>query len=168
MLVLLGCQSTPKQDYDVGYDFSQLKSFTIVDTHDAEDPFTSDRVKLDISNALQAQGFEQKANEGDFSVNFALKTEDKPQDSGLSIGLGTGSWGKHGGVGVGTSVGVPVGSNDEKLQTIQIDIIDPTENRLIWRGTDQYEFQQGGEKKATKTTETVIKILAQFPPQKSN
>jgi hypothetical protein len=145
-LAALGCQSTPKNDYDINYDFSQLQSFNLV-------------------QALVSQGFIQTDNNADFMVSFAFQTETKPKSSGLSIGLGTGSWGSSGGASIGTSIGVPIGSDSAKMQTIQIDVIDPEGKRLIWRGTDKYDFEQGGELKAQKTAETVYHILQQFPPK---
>ena len=166
-LAISGCQSTPKNDYAIDYDFSQLKSFSLLDVVNAEDPLTLQRVREDIIQTLIQQGFTQQAQPSDFNVSFALKTEDKPKNSGLSIGLGTGGWGSSGGASIGTSVGVPIGSDTAKVQTIQIDIIDPISNRLIWRGSDQYDFDMGGQDKANKTAETVQQILQQFPPKKA-
>ncbi|WP_434938814.1 DUF4136 domain-containing protein [Shewanella sp. HL-SH8] len=164
-LAALGCQSTQKNDYDINYDFSQLQSFSLVDVANTDDPLTVQRVNRDIVQALVNQGFIQTDNNADFLVSFAFQTETKPKSSGLSIGLGTGSWGSSGGASIGTSIGVPIGSDSAKMQTIQIDVIDPKENRLIWRGTDKYDFEQGGELKAQKTAETVYHILQQFPPK---
>ncbi len=84
----------------------------------------------------------------------------------MSIGLGSGTWGSGGGIGLGTSIGIPLGSDTAKTQTIQIDIVDPKDKRLIWRGNGQYNFDQGGEEKALEINKTVVAILAQFPPQK--
>lgn len=165
-LTISGCQSTPKNDYDVDYDFSQLKSFTLLDVVNADDPLTVQRVRENIIQTLTQQGFTQQAQPSDFNVSFAFKTEDKPKSSGMSIGLGTGGWGSSGGASIGTSVGVPIGSDTAKIQTIQIDIIDPIKNRLIWRGSDKYDFDMGGQDKADKTAETVQQILKQFPPKK--
>ncbi|UJF23001.1 DUF4136 domain-containing protein [Shewanella sp. OMA3-2] len=164
-LVILGCQSTPKNDYDINYDFSQLQSFNLINVTNSDDPLTVQRVKQNITDALVKQGFTQTDNQADFSVSFAFETEEKPKSSGLSIGLGTGSWGSGGGASVGTSIGVPLGSDSAKVQIIQIDIIDPKQNKLIWRGTDKYDFEEGGEHKANKTAETVYHILQQFPPK---
>lgn len=164
-LAILGCQSAPKNDYDIDYDFSQLQSFNLIDVTKSDDPLTVDRVKQNITDALISQGFTQTDSQADFLVNFAFKTEEKPKSSGLSIGLGTGSWGSGGGASVGTSIGVPIGSDNAKIQIIQIDIIDPNQNKLIWRGSDQYDFEEGGEHKAKKTAETVYHILQQFPPK---
>jgi hypothetical protein len=93
----------------------------------------------------------------------------QPESGWTSTNIGitsAGTWGSSGGVSVGTNVGVPIGSSTAKIQTIQIDIIDPVTNRLIWRGSDSFNFDAGGEQKAADTQATVSNILSQFPPKK--
>ena len=165
-LLLTACSSTPKSDYDVDYDFTQLNSFQEQAPAQSSDPLSAARIQAAIANTLREKGFTQKKSQADFRVTFNYRVDDKPNDSGLSIGLGTGTWGSSGGVSVGTSVGVPIGSDTAKMQTIQIDIVDPTTNRLIWRGTDSFDFDAGGEQKVIDTQATVSEILSQFPPQK--
>lgn len=165
-LVLSGCKSTPKQDYDVNYDFSRLKSFTQVAPQQTTDQLSSDRIKQSISSALTAQGYVQKDKDPDFIVTYGFRVDDKPSGSGFSIGLGAGSWGKSGGGSLGTSVAVPVGSDSAKVQTIQIDVIDPNTKKLIWRGSDKFNFDEGGKQKVEETNNTVNNILALFPPKK--
>lgn len=165
-MLLSACTSSPKSDYDVGYDFTQLHTFQQQAPAQSNDPLSASRIKIDIANTLEEKGFTQDKSKADFLVTFGYRIDDKPKDSGLSIGLGTGTWGSSGGVSVGTSMGIPIGSSTAKVQTIQIDIIEPLTNRLIWRGSDSFNFDAGGEQKAADTQATVSKILSQFPPQK--
>ncbi|MDO6619201.1 MULTISPECIES: DUF4136 domain-containing protein [unclassified Shewanella] len=183
MLLLLGlsaCQSTTgKSDFDTKYDFSQLKRFHFIEVSNQGDQLSAERIRASIRANLLAKNFiEQVENDlavsgeatgnditGDFGVSYAFLTKDKPKSSGLSIGLGTGTSGSNGGIGIGTSMGIPIGSDSAKIQVIQIDIIDLKDNRLIWRGTDEYDFESGGNEKVTETTKTINTILAQFPPQ---
>ena len=166
-LVLLACSSKPNQDYDTGYDFSQLHTFSGITTASNSDPLSAQRSADAIQSSLLTQGFKQADDTAQFKVNYTFNITDKPKKSGLSIGLGTGNWGSSGGVGIGTSVGVPIGNDSAKLQTIQIDMIDIKTQQLIWRGSDNFSFDTGGEDKAQLTQQTVAKILAQFPPQES-
>lgn len=173
-LLLSACSSQPKNDYDLNFDFTQLTHFSQLASPPTDDPLSAQRIQTDISQQLNQKGFielthteTQTADKtADFLVTYAINTTDKPKDSGLSIGLGTGTFGSSGGIGVGTSVGVPLGSDTAKVQTIQIDILDPSGKRLIWRGSDSYDFDMGGNEKAQETTKAVSRILAQFPPQK--
>ena len=166
LVLLASCATKPKQDYDVNYNFSALKTFNQLTVKQTDDPLTADRINNDIKQTLLNQGYVFKADNADFVVNYAFVTENKEKDSGLSIGLGSGTWGSGGGISLGTSIGIPLGSDTAKTQTIQIDIIDPTDKRLIWRGNGQYHFDQGGEDKAKGINQTVVAILAQFPPKK--
>lgn len=166
LILLSACSSTPKHDYDLNYDFSKLTSFSQIVPPANNDPLSANRIQLAIETALSKQGFIKQETNPDFHVTYGFKVEDKPKDSGFSIGLGTGSWGSSGGASIGTSVDVPVGSDTAKIQIIQIDIIDPKTNKLIWRGSDRFTFDEGGNAKAEETNATVAKILAQFPPQK--
>ena len=163
-LMLSACTSKPKSDYDTEYDFSQLNSFETVSPSKTNDPLSASRIEDAIAAALSKQGFVMVQQQADFNVTYSFKVENKPKKSGLSIGLGTGTWGSSGGVSVGTSVGVPIGSDTAQIQTIQIDIINPKTNKLIWRGTDKFDFDAGGEEKTAETQKTVTKILSQFPP----
>jgi len=165
MVFLGACSSKPKNDYDLNYDFKTLQSFSQLAPQPNDDPLSAQRIQTEISQQLRQKGFTESQSSPDFSVAYRLLTQDKPKDSGLSIGLGTGSFGRSGGIGIGTSVGVPLGSDTAKIQTIQIDIIDTKTNKLIWRGSDSFDFDAGGDKKAQDTAKAVSRILAQFPPQ---
>lgn len=166
ILTISACQSTKSNsDYDTKYDFSQLKSFHFIETPDQGDQLSAERIRANIRTTLIAKGFTEQAEQSDFLVSYAFLTKDKPKSSGLSIGLGTGTSGSHGGVGVGTSMGIPIGSDSAKIQVIQVDMIDTKENRLIWRGTDEFDFEAGGDKKVAETSKTINQILALFPPQ---
>ena len=166
LLFLVSCAAKPKQDYDVNYDFSVLKTFSQLTVEQTDDPLTADRIKDDIKQTLINQGYIFKIDNADFMVSYAFMTKSKEKNSGLSIGLGSGTRGASGGISLGTSIGIPLGSDTAKTQTIQIDIVDPTEKRLIWRGNGQYHFEQGGEDKTKGINQTIVSILAQFPPTK--
>jgi hypothetical protein len=166
LFALLGCSSAPKNDYDLDYNFSPLKTFSQVEPAQTTDPLSAARIQQSIAAALIAQGFIQQDEAADFLVTYGFRVDDKPKDSGFSIGLGAGSWGSSSGASIGTSVDVPVGSDTAKIQTIQIDVLDPQTQKLIWRGSDKFTFDDGGEEKAQETNATVSKILALFPPQK--
>ncbi len=156
----------PRTDYAVDFDFSRLENFTMLPAPASDDPISAERISNQISRDLQNKGFKEYPRATDFLVGFSLSTGDKPDESNVSIGLGTGSWGRSGGISVGTAVDLPTSKN-VKEQEVDIRIYDPS-RRLIWRGTDSYDFKDGGEKKATAAQKTVDKILAQFPPQPEN
>ena len=81
--------------------------------------------------------------------------------SSISFGMGGGHYGRYGGVGYHTAI-----SNYEE-GSLTIDIIDPAEEKTIWRGVGARAVYQGSNpEKATRiVNESVAKILQQFPPQ---
>lgn len=161
--ILLGaCQSGPKVDYDTKTDFTALKTFALLSPPQTTDPLSSERIRTAVQQSLLAKGFTE-GDKADFQVTWVFETGSKPPSSGLSIGLGTGSWGRSGGVSVGTSVGIPLGG-DKLYQVIQIDVLSSGADKLLWRGTDSFEFREGGDDKADATRTTVDKILLAFPP----
>ncbi|MBR9726419.1 DUF4136 domain-containing protein [Shewanella intestini] len=165
---LAGCVSAPKIDYDINYDFSKLTTYQFLSQTEKTqqaDPLTASRVKAAIEQVLNGQGYQAILNSSDFTVNYRLLTTEKPKSSGLSIGLGTGSSGRNGSIGIGTSVGVPIGNDTVTEQQVQIDIIDSQTNKLIWRGAAPLKLTKGGEAKVEATTNTVKHILSAFPPQ---
>ncbi|NKF49655.1 DUF4136 domain-containing protein [Shewanella sp. WXL01] len=164
LLLLAGCKSTPQSDYDTNYDFNQLKSYSHLVLEEATDTISAERIKQAIDTQLQAQGFKLKQGDSDFLVSYRFITQEKPKSSGMSIGLGTGTSGRHGSIGIGTSI--PVGEEMVTEQSIQIDVVDSKTNRLIWRGSDKFDFDKGGEAKLESTNATVANILSVFPPQK--
>ena len=164
VILLSACAGQPpRTDYAVDFDFSKLENFTLLPAPQNDDPISAERISNQISRDLQNKGFRDYPRAPDFLVGFSLSTADKPDDSNVSIGIGTGTWGRSGGISVGTAVDLPT-SKETKEQIIDIRIYDPS-RRLIWRGTDGYDFKEGGEKKAASAQKAVAKILAQFPPQ---
>ncbi|MGI2259022.1 DUF4136 domain-containing protein [Shewanella sp. GXUN23E] len=163
-LLLAACAGTPpRTDYNVDFNFSKLENFTMLPAPITDDPISAERISNQISRDLTSKGFKDYPRAPDFLVGFDLATQDKPKDSNVSIGLGTGTWGSNGGISLGTAVDLPTGK-DTKEQIIDIRIYDPS-RRLIWRGTDSYDFSSGGDKKAQAAQKAVANILAQFPPQ---
>ncbi|QYJ74572.1 DUF4136 domain-containing protein [Shewanella sp. FJAT-52076] len=162
LLSLAACQSGPKTDYDPNTNFAAMKHFALQPPEQTNDPLSSEHIAMAVTQTLMAKGMSQ-SDTPDFRVTWVFQTGTKPPSSGLSIGLGTGSWGHSGGVSVGTSVGLPLGG-EKQYQQIQIDILTASGDRLLWRGSDNFEFSDGGEDKAEATQKTVAKILAAFPP----
>ncbi|MBT1443615.1 DUF4136 domain-containing protein [Shewanella sp. JM162201] len=180
-LLLLGaCQSGPKTDYDPKVNFAAMQTFTLLSPAQTSDPLSSERIRAAIGDSLRAKGMREingqnngqtnsndnsdPTSSADIKVTWAFETGSKPSNSGLSIGLGSGSWGHSGGIGVGTSIGIPIGG-DTLYQLIQIDVLSAAGDKLLWRGSDGFEFSDGGDNKAKATKETVDKILASFPPK---
>lgn len=170
--LILGCSTLEvSQDYDVQTDFSQLRTFAwqndVQPKYDdirLNSSLLDQRIRRAVEEALVSAGFVKTTRqEAQFLVAYELavrqRIESQPQ-SGIGFGVGMG--GPRGGVMV--SSGSDVRSYDQGL--LLVDVLDPGSGRLLWRGkaTDRFVQHSDPEKNTQKINETVIKVMAQFPP----
>lgn len=169
--ILSGCSSVSvKRDFDTSTDFTPLKTFA---WQHAKQPETGDpqldndlndeRIRKAITANLSAKGF-QAAERGkaDFLVAYFVDHQRKLSSSSMSVGVGRSSYGRHGSVGYNTGVS----EYDQSILTI--DIIDPADEKTIWRGVGTRAAYSGSnpQKYAKRTNESVEKILKKFPPKR--
>ena len=83
---LSACSTKPKNDYDLNYNFKALQSFSQLAPQPNDDPLSAQRIQTEITQQLSQKGFTENASSPDFKVAYGLLTQDKPKDSGLSIG----------------------------------------------------------------------------------
>lgn len=162
IFVIGGCSTiSVNQDYDPGYDFSQLKTFGFlpVPSDAGIDQLSASRLGDAIKSELTAKGY-TLSEEADFGValHFGQQTKTNVQ----SYGYGYGGWWGRPGIG-----GVDVTQYDEG--TLVIDFIDIEKNELIWRGTGTGVISDSPsvEEKTENVNNAVKQILAQFPPTKN-
>lgn len=169
--LLSGCSSTSvKLDYDPGTDFSTLKTYAWQHAKQPEtgDPridndLMDDRVRRAVDQTLAAKGYRPTDPEGaDFRVAYFVEYQRKLNSSSVSVGVGRGSYGRYGGMGYSTGI-----SEYDEANLI-IDIIDPADEKTIWRGVGSRTAYSGSSpKKMTKiANESVAGILKKFPPGK--
>jgi len=171
ILLLTACGSAPttKFDYNQKTDFSLFKSFqfdeksnTNVDTN----PVMDSRIKQAIESALTRQLFIHKTELADLQVTFHFSQQEKANNSSFSIGLGGARIGGSGGAGIGVSTSIPIDSDATIITKIFIDI--SHNNEAIWHGTDTYESKENMsyQEKELLITDTVNRLLSNFPPVK--
>ncbi|MEN8254826.1 MAG: DUF4136 domain-containing protein [Verrucomicrobiota bacterium] len=167
---LAGCSSiSVSRDYDTTADFSGLKTFA---WQHAEQPKTGDpridndlhdeRIRAAVNENLAAKGFQpgDRAN-ADFMVVYFVEYKRKLSSGSISFGLGGGSYGRYGGVGYNTGV------SEYDQSCLTIDMVNPADEKMIWRGVGSRSAYDGSSPE--KTTEivnaSVAKILKRFPPK---
>ncbi len=172
LLVLQACSGIKvSQDYEQGYDFSKLKTYTWKPNDDQEygivdNDLMDRRVRTAIENTLSARQYKQVfSGNPDFYISYHLTIEQIIHSSNVGGGFSVGrsSGGRYGSIGVGT--GTRVQTYDQG--TLLIDITDGSSNKLIWRGTSTQSVSEHSdpEKITQSVNETVEKTLLQFPPQ---
>lgn len=177
MLLVVACSSfTVDSDFTPETNFASFKTYSWYSAK-LRDPKALDylggdifdrRVRQAIDTNLQAKGFVLKTEgDVDFKVNYDVLTEDR-QDirtyntyGGYAPGFGYGGFYGYGGLGSTQTQVI----NYKQGQLI-VDIIEPTNEVLVWRGTAEGRIPQNEspERRERGTQELIMKILANFPP----
>lgn len=167
-LALASCGSKPYTDYDTGYDFAGIQRYLLESRIDKQQALMDSRIESALSAELQARGLTAAANPAntDVVVRYSLAAEERPNNSRVSIGLGSGSYGGRGGASIGGSVSAPLGQSMLLYNSIQLDILDAASGQLIWRGSDAFEVKGKADAQALNdaASATVTRILRDFPP----
>jgi uncharacterized protein DUF4136 len=169
-MVLAACATSPSADidfdYDTAADFTALKTFAwMAPTGNAvADELLVKRIRGAVDAQLQAKG-RTASNSPDFLIGMQL--------SGKTT---------HGGsVGVGVSVGIPVGRAgrvsvgggkskpiEKKEGTLVLDFLDAKTKSLVWRATASGAVEPSStpEYQQNRVNAVVAEMLSYFPPRK--
>lgn len=175
ILVTTGCSGIQtSQDYDPATDFQSIKTFgwaspSQPQTGDQriDNPFRDARIRAAIQRRLEEKGFVFKPDQAaDFLVRYqyTLRRRIDSAGTGGGIGFGIGSYGRSGGIAIGT--GNDVREVDEG--TLVIDLVSAGSDALLWRGNGTERFQEYDDpnQAGQDINKLVETILNQFPPPK--
>ncbi len=170
MALIAGCSSVSvNQDYDASTDFSPLKTFA---WQYAAQPQTGDpridndlndeRIRKAVNATLSGKGFQlvDRAH-ADFLVAYFIDCHRELRPGSMSVGVGRGSMGRYGGMGYYS------GTTEYRETLLTIDILEPAEEKTIWRGVGARPSYEGSspEKTTQIVNESVREILKNFPPE---
>lgn len=177
LLVLLSaCQTSQvNRDFDVSRDFGGYRSWSWKEPgvqYQPDDPriksdLTEQRIRQSVSAQLDQRGLRMATAGGraDVQVQAWLIVENRQQLVSTNYGGGWGPWGGYG------NWGGPVSSEtrsvDYTVTTVQIDLFDGKDGKLVWRGSTERILNQDNAPNARETAirQTVAKILEQYPPR---
>jgi hypothetical protein len=176
LLWIPGCSSiTVNHDYNADYNFQALHTYSWLDDHktvssDARinNDLVKDRMVKAIESALNAKGYTKVAQtEASFLVSWHGAIDSKLQVDTIDhyyrpYGYGTGgTYDPFMGSGIRQTV-----VSEYDLGTLLIDILDPKEHKLVWRGTGQgvVHADRTPDERTAEINNAVVDILAQFPP----
>jgi hypothetical protein len=173
ILSISACSSVKvSQDYDLDKPLPAMKTYQWQTAAQAktgnvrvDNPLLNERIRGAVDQVFAQNGFQKTAaGTPDFLVTyqFSISQKIKSDDVRGGVGFGMGSYGRHGGVAIGT--GGTVTSYDEGL--LVIDLSD-SQGTLLWRGrgTRYLPAHTNPEKTEKIYNELVEKILEQFPPK---
>lgn len=164
-------------DYDQDFDFNKLNSWN---WKHAEQPQTGNklidsdlqdrRIRSSINTVLKEKSMTTVNASPDFLVSYEVKLETKQRTSTMSVGVGLGRWGSSGGVSVGGSAPVASRSTPYQVGTLFIDVLNPANGDLLWRGSGQATLDDDAtpEEQNANMLEAVRKIMENFPPASSS
>lgn len=170
-LVAMGCSGIQvSQDYDPATSFGSLERFrweTTVQESTGDprldNPLRDSRIRKAVERVLKEKGLAPSKDGGaTFLIRYREALNKKLESAG-GIGFGIGSYGRHGGVAIGT------GNNLRETEdaSLIIDFLDPESKTLLWRGTGTRRFKGYDDpaKASRDINQLVEKILEQFPPK---
>lgn len=164
-IVVCACSSTKAYiDYDSGFEFVATDSFNILRLASTEDGLSDRRIALSIRDTLVQRGWQERPRENaNMLVRYSFHQSSKANEQRVSIGLGTGSVGRSGGISVGGSVDLPVGEQTHDFQHVQIEFI--ANDQVVWRGSDAKRINKDDPKGVEAAQlELVSSLLSAFPP----
>lgn len=166
VLLAVGCATlNADYDYDPSVDFSKLRTYGWLprDPGSSTQELTVKRIQNAVNSQLQAKGLTLASDNPDFLIGM--------QVSGRTTDAGS--------VGVGASIGIPVGHGgtislgtgrskptEKREGTLVLDFVSPAEKSVLWHGsaTGTVHPEAPPEDQEKRINQAVEKILANFPP----
>jgi hypothetical protein len=160
-----------KSDYEKSFDFSGLRTFAFKTDRASNDPLRTNtieagRIQSALAAQLEANGFTQSAQSPDFIVAFYTRSKQKTQVQSTGFGPGFGY-----GPGFGWGYGIPfrgrwrwgfgpdIWTSTYTQGSVMVDIIDPKNNELVWRGVAKDTINGIGQsdKQANQAAKDLVK-----------
>jgi hypothetical protein len=144
-------------DFDHGFDFSQIHTFTVTFGTEWSNPLQQQRAKTDIIQQLTAKGWTEATDPTTADATVIIHGAVKAEQS-LDTFYSGGGWGWGGGM-AQTNV------NTVHMGTMLVDIFNTKTKKLIFRGTANDELSDKPQKNTEKLDKAVEKIFKDFPPK---
>jgi hypothetical protein len=170
-IVLSACATSPSADidcdYDTAADFTVLKTFGwMAPTGNAvADELLVKRIRSAVDTQLQAKGRTPSAANPDFLIGMQLSGKTTYGGSvgvGMSVGIPVGRAGR---VSVGGGKSKPI---EKKEGTLVLDFLDAKTKSLVWRATASGAVEPSStpEYQQNRINAVVAEMLSYFPPKK--
>lgn len=161
--LLLSCGATVAVDYDKDTDFSGYNTYNYYPNVESGLSQLDDRrVQNTLDSLMTLKGF-SKNDQPQILINYYAK--ESIVNSRNTIGVGVGSGGRNGGIGVGG--GIPIGGKKVE-QEFTIDFVDNLIDKLVWQtvANGNYPEKASPSKKERYYQQLLTKILEKYPPKK--
>ncbi len=174
-LLLSGCASVSlERDFDPSRDFGAYRSWSWMDAKLLYQPddirlksdLTEARISQAVAEQLEQRGLRQAADgQGDLKVQSVLIVDERQDQITTQYG---GGWGGYWGGYWGGPAFTETRRVDYKVATLQIDLYDAKDGKLVWRGSGEQIMRAQPPTPAERERairETVTQVLSQYPPR---
>ena len=174
-LLLSGCASVSlERDFDPSRDFGAYRSWSWMDdklTYQPNDArlksdITEARISQAVAEQLDQRGLRQAPDgQGDLKVQSVLIVDQRQDQITTQYG---GGWGGYWGGYWGGPAFTETRRVDYQVATLQIDLYDGKDGKLVWRGSAEQVMRNQPPTPAEREKairETVSQVLSQYPPR---
>jgi len=144
-------------DFDRSVDFSKYETYTLQEGTVVNEPLVHQRIVAAIEYQLAMQGIHRVESDPDMLVTYHTSVREELQFNTTNWGYG---WSR---MGSGTSTTT---TYRYLVGTLVVDMWDPKEENLLWRGTASATVTDKPEKKEKKINKAAEKMFKDFPPRR--
>ena len=125
LMLLSGCASNkPQINMDEQQNFAAIKTFYVKSPLNSVNVTLENQLESAITSIMRGKGLSPVAQaDADIEVAFLPTTARKQDGKSVSLGMGTGVFGRTTGISLGSIFSVPVGEQVSEYQNLQIDVI---------------------------------------------
>ena len=166
---LAGCASNkPQIKMREETNFATLKTFYVQPPLNSVNPTLEQHMASTITTVLQGKGLTAASEEdADIKVGFFPSSRVEEGGSSVSIGLGTGVFGRSGGISLGSIFSVPVGEQVTEYQNLQIEVVQDGE--FIYSAAGSAELEASDSITVQQALTTLVETLLEpFPANRAN
>lgn len=162
-VLVAGCSSKPQVSVDDTQNFADIKTFYVQSPLNPINETLANHLSSTITERLIAKGLTPSVEDNaDVSVGYLPSTTTKEDGTTLNLGLGTGSFGRSGGISLGSIFSIPVGEQTSLQQGLQIDIV--KDGKFIYSASGIVELESKDSISIQKKLdELVTTLLEQYP-----
>ena len=150
-----------KIDFDKGYNFAPVKTYSITIGTKWGNDLSERRVLAEFDEAIAAKGW-KKAENADVNVVLHGATQTKRNANTFYSGMGGGYGYRYGGWG-GTGTASTV-VTEYRVGMLVVDIFDAKTKALVFRGTAEDEISDNPDKNQKRIEKASTKMFKDFPP----
>ena len=157
-----GPSVTVNYDYDTDYDFSHLKKYAYlpIKSVGSVSELRIRRFVDAVNNQLKSQGYILTTDNPDFLVALHTASKEKTEITDWGYGMSPRArW-------YGGYHDIDVSQYTEG--TVFVDIVDPVNRNLVWRGTatSEVDDSMSPDEQSERFAQIAARIFAKFPPKK--